>query len=215
MHRHVPNLLTTLRLVLAAIFFVMLGFFQYQGRGDPLFLNAACLLYAVALFTDFLDGFLARRWKVETVFGRIVDPFVDKILVLGSFAFFAGKNFVVPGEQADVLHTVTGVAPGMVIVLLGRELLITSLRGLQESSGNSFGAAWSGKIKMFVQSITIMVILMYVNYRWWFQQHDWDRAACIVRDLFVWATIAITVFSGLLYLRRAMTLFRSDGAKVQ
>jgi len=43
------------------------------------------------LVTDFLDGYLARRWKVEGAFGRVVDPFVDKVLVLGSFIFFAGK----------------------------------------------------------------------------------------------------------------------------
>ena len=212
MHRHVPNLLTALRLVLATIFFVMLALYQYQGRGDPLFLIYACILYAIALFTDFLDGFLARRWNVETPFGRIVDPFVDKILVLGSFAFFAGKNFVIPTHGGDyIVKTITGVAPAMVIVLLARELLITSLRGLQESSGQAFGAAFSGKLKMFVQSVTIMVILIYVNYRWWFLLHDWDTYAVIVRDIFIWATIAITIFSGLLYVRRAMTLFRNNG----
>jgi CDP-diacylglycerol--glycerol-3-phosphate 3-phosphatidyltransferase len=135
MFRHVPNLLTGLRLVLAMVFFCMLAYYQYEGRGDPSFLWIAFIVYLVALITDFLDGFLARRWKVEGAFGRIVDPFVDKILVLGSFTFFAGKNFIIPetvihgGAREMVVKTLTGVAPGIVVILLARELLVTSLRG--------------------------------------------------------------------------------------
>src|SRR3954468_10535112 len=157
MFRHVPNLLTGLRLVLALVFFIMLAYFQYEGRGDPWFLNVAFFIYLVALITDFLDGFLARRWKVEGAFGRIVDPFVDKIMVLGSFAFFAGKNFVIQHDIVGLMRqrvdTITGVAPGIVVILLARELLVTSLRGQSEGKGQNFGAAFSGKLKMVVQSV--------------------------------------------------------------
>src|SRR5688500_1321162 len=96
MFRHVPNALTGGRLLLAGVFFVMLAVYQYEGRGDPWFLNVAFIIYCVALFTDFLDGYLARKWRVEGAFGRVVDPFVDKVLVLGSFIFFAGKHFIIP-----------------------------------------------------------------------------------------------------------------------
>src|SRR5438270_5163948 len=126
MFRHVPNALTGGRLVLAGVFFVMLAWYQYEGRGDPWFLNTAFFIYCVALFTDFLDGYLARRWKVEGAFGRVVDPFVDKVLVLGSFAFFAGKNFIIPDAAAGghpwVVKTITGVVPAMVVIILAREL---------------------------------------------------------------------------------------------
>src|SRR6185436_19060249 len=122
--------------------------------------------YIIALITDYLDGYLARAWKVEGAFGRIVDPFVDKILVLGTFIFFAGKNFIIPDTAAagHVVRTITGVTPAMVVILLGRELLITTLRGMGESAGQNFGAAMAGKVKMALQSITILVILVYVNY---------------------------------------------------
>jgi len=98
MFQHIPNALTGLRLILAGVFFSMLAYYQYEGRGDPWFLNVAFLIYLVALATDFLDGYLARKWKVEGAFGRVVDPFVDKVLVLGSFIFFAGKNFIIQHE---------------------------------------------------------------------------------------------------------------------
>src|SRR5580698_673570 len=118
MFRHVPNALTALRLVLAAVFFGMLSYFQYNvssRRGDPMWLNIALVFYLIALATDFLDGYLARKWKVEGAFGRVVDPFVDKVLVLGSFIIFAGKNFTIPyldpSEIPENVKTITGVAP--------------------------------------------------------------------------------------------------------
>lgn len=215
MFRHVPNLLTGLRLLLAVAFFVMLSWYQYEGRGDPTFLNIAFLVYLIALFTDFLDGYLARKWKVEGAFGRIVDPFVDKVLVLGSFAFFAGKNFIIPDSdaispgQTMVVKTITGVTPAMVVILLARELLVTSLRGMAESGGVAFGAAFSGKLKMVLQSVTILVILVYVNYRGWLVAHpNWNRWAEIFRDLCIYLTLLVTVLSGLTYIRKAVTMYR-------
>ena len=212
MFRHVPNLLTGLRLLLAMVFFCMLAYYQYEGRGDPSFLWVAFIVYLVALITDFLDGFLARRWKVEGAFGRIVDPFVDKILVLGSFAFFAGKNFIIQheivGEMQQRVDTISGVAPGIVVILMARELLVTSLRGQSESQGKNFGAAFSGKLKMVVQSVTILVILVYVNYYKVLKDSGYLERATYFRNFCIVATVAITVISGVLYIQRAIGLYR-------
>jgi CDP-diacylglycerol---glycerol-3-phosphate 3-phosphatidyltransferase len=213
MFRHVPNALTFSRLLLALVFFAMLSWYQYEGRGDPTFLNIAFFVYLIALITDWADGFLARRWHVEGAFGRIVDPFVDKVLVLGSFIFFAGKNFIIPETVTEpgptlVVKTLTGVAPGIVVILLARELLVTTIRSLSERSGNNFGAAFSGKLKMVFQSVTILVILVFVNYRRQLSDGGYLGWAERLRDLCIWATVAITVISGLLYLRRAPDLYR-------
>src|SRR2546423_12576332 len=211
MFRHVPNALTGARLLLAVVFFTMLSWYQFEGRGDRWLLNEAFIVYVMALVTDFLDGYLARRWKVEGAFGRVVDPFVDKILVLGSFAFFAGKNFIIPDANAPgghpwVVKTITGVVPAMVVIILARELLVTTLRGSSESSGQNFGAAFSGKVKMVVQSLTILVILVYVNYYDTLKNYDW---AWYFRDLCIWATVLITLISGVMYIQRAISLFRA------
>jgi CDP-diacylglycerol--glycerol-3-phosphate 3-phosphatidyltransferase len=214
MWKHVPNLLTGGRLVLGLVFFVMLAYYQYEGRGDPWFLNTAFFIYLVALATDFLDGYLARRWHVEGQFGRVIDPFVDKILVLGSFIFFAGKNFIIQdqiikeGKMLTVVKTITGVAPGIVVILLARELLVTTFRGITESSGKNFGAAFSGKLKMVFQSVTILVILVYVNYRQALFERGYLDWATYFRDFCIWATVAITVYSGLLYAHRAIAMYR-------
>jgi CDP-diacylglycerol--glycerol-3-phosphate 3-phosphatidyltransferase len=215
MFRHVPNALTGGRLVLAGVFFSMLAVYQYEGRGDPWFLNVAFFIYVVALVTDFLDGYLARRWKVEGAFGRVVDPFVDKILVLGSFIFFAGKNFIIPDTAVApgpsmVVKTLTGVAPGMVVLILARELLVTTFRGLGEAGGRAFGAVMTGKVKMVVQSVTILVILVYVNYYSWIHASRYEVAATWFRNVCIWVTIGITVYSGLDYIRRAVAMFRAE-----
>jgi CDP-diacylglycerol--glycerol-3-phosphate 3-phosphatidyltransferase len=216
MFRHVPNLLTGLRLVLAAGFFAMLGRYQYHSTGqtaewpDRSWLNTAFIVYLIALVTDFLDGYLARKWKVEGAFGRVVDPFVDKVLVLGSFIFFAGKNFTIPevnlAETPNNVRTITGVVPWMVVVILSRELLVTSLRGLAEASGKAFGAAFIGKAKMVTQSVTILVILVFVNYLQWFTSHGYEVGATWFRNICIWVTLAVTVWSCLGYVMKAIAI---------
>jgi CDP-diacylglycerol--glycerol-3-phosphate 3-phosphatidyltransferase len=171
-------------------------------------LNIAFVVYAVALASDFLDGYLARRWHVEGAFGRVVDPFVDKVLVLGTFIFFAGKNFVVQkgGPTQQVVQTITGVAPWMVVLMLARELLVTSLRGMGEAGGTAFGAAYVGKLKMVLQSVTVLVILLYVNY-FESRQGTVEVVAAWVRDVCIWATVIFTLYSGAAYIRRGVALY--------
>ena len=217
MFRHIPNALTGTRLLLAMIFFVMLSYYQYEGRGDPWFLNVASLIYVIAVVTDFLDGYLARKWAVEGAFGRIVDPFVDKVLVLGSFAFFAGKNFIIQDRIAsaagtvNVVRTISGVAPGVVVILLARELLVTSLRGESEARGENFGAKFVGKFKMGVQTSTILVILIYVNYLRQFQAAGCEMPIRYFRNFCIWTTVIVTIYSALTYLRAGRRLMDRGG----
>jgi phosphatidylglycerophosphate synthase len=216
--RHIPNALTATRLVLAVVFFVMLSYYQYEGRGDPWFLNIALIIYVIAVITDFLDGYLARRWSVEGAFGRIVDPLVDKVLVLGSFAFFAGKNFIIQDSISAaagtiyVVRTISGVPPGVVVILLARELLVTSLRGESEASGQNFGAKFIGKFKMGVQTSTILVILIYVNYLRQFQAAGCEVPIRYFRNFCIWTTVIVTIYSALTYLRAGRHLMERGKA---
>src|ERR1700712_772762 len=92
--KHIPNLLTILRLLLSFVFFALLAWIALGGfEQATVYLNIATAIYVIAASTDWLDGYLARRWNVVTTFGRVVDPFVDKILVLGAFIYFAGPRF--------------------------------------------------------------------------------------------------------------------------
>jgi len=172
------------------------------ARGWLLF---AAALFVVAAFTDTLDGFLARRWNAVTTFGRVMDPFADKVLVLGAFVYLAAPGFqladpaVAAGPALQPAYQATGVAPWMVVLILARELLVTSIRGLYESQGVDFSAMWSGKAKMVLQSLVVPVILVLVALvpvdpgSWGF----W-----VIRAL-VWITLLVTVASGLQYVARA------------
>jgi CDP-diacylglycerol--glycerol-3-phosphate 3-phosphatidyltransferase len=205
-YRHFPNALTVSRLLLSAVFFAMLAVAPRlvgaddDARRSTAYLNIATAIYVIAAATDFLDGYLARRWNVVTVFGRVVDPFVDKILVLGAFIYFAGPPFI----GGDPPRSLTGVSPTIVVILLGRELLVTTLRSVAESAGTGYGAAWTGKLKMVFQCVTIFVILAYVNYRPMLIRVDGEFIARIFRDVCVWLTVAVTVLSAWSYVQRSL-----------
>lgn len=217
MWRQVPNLITTSRLLLSVVFFTLLSWYQYDGRGHSTLLTWAFFICLIAISTDYVDGYLARKWKVESAFGRVVDPFVDKILVLGSFIFFAGKNFIIPVEgHPHVVYTITGVTPMMVVIILGRELLVTSLRGMFESKGTDFGAVWAGKAKMVLQSVATLVVVAYVYFLALVSSHypqlkvGYETWATLFRDVILWATLIVTVWSCYGYVRRSVAVLRAS-----
>ena len=152
--RRIPNAITLLRILIAATFFAILGGYRFPDDG-VLWGNIAIALFVLAAMTDFIDGYLARKWDVVSMFGRLMDPFCDKVLILGTFIYFAGPRFSVETwvESDRVLTMATGIYPWMVVVIIARELLVTSIRSVLESMGKSGGAKWSGKIKMIFQSI--------------------------------------------------------------
>jgi CDP-diacylglycerol--glycerol-3-phosphate 3-phosphatidyltransferase len=202
LRRKIPNALTVLRLVLAAGFFAALGAFRYPEQGVA-WANLAVGLFILAAITDALDGALARRWHATSLFGRIMDPFCDKVLVLGAFVCLAGPRFVIREgvSDADAPTMASGVYPWMVVVVLARELLVTSFRGAAEALGLSFASRWSGKWKMILQSVAIpTVIFLVANFR----AAPW-AAWCVTA--MVYTTLLVTVWSGLPYVaafRQAM-----------
>lgn len=204
--RWVPNALTASRLLIAAAFFVVLALFAYPSRPTPVSLTHpiwpylfAAGLFVLAALTDAIDGPLARRWKVVSKFGRVMDPFADKVLVVGSFIMLAGPTFRLdlPG---DTPLQVSGVASWMVVVILGRELLVTSIRSVMESDGQDFSAAWAGKAKMILQACVIPAILLLLGVA----NVKRGSPGRLAIDTGVWITIVVTVLSGIPYLTRAL-----------
>ena len=198
MYRHLPNQLTVLRLVLAGVFFVTLN--QYRPApggaedGANLVLWLAVSVFVFAAVTDVLDGYLARRWQVESTFGRIMDPFCDKVLIIGAFGYLAGPRFVTAGQ----FTTASGVYPWMVAVILARELLVTGVRGELEGQGIHFGANVFGKLKMVLQSVAVPVILGIVAL-----QPAGRSGLTLLRDGLIYVTILVTLLSGLPYIAHA------------
>jgi CDP-diacylglycerol--glycerol-3-phosphate 3-phosphatidyltransferase len=200
MIRHIPNLLTASRFVMAIAFFAILGFYDAQSpeeAGWPV-LDVAFVIFLVAVSTDMVDGYLARRLGHLTTFGRIADPFVDKIIVCGALVYLVSGQFAVPGDA-----WYRGWQPWMVAVILARELLVTGMRSFSESHKIPFAATASGKVKMFVQCVAICWSLFYVAH--WSQGPEWTRT---VRDGLIWTTTLVTGLSGLVYVQRAYVILK-------
>ncbi len=202
----VPNALTGLRLVFAAAFFVLLGVWEYPVR--DLLITArqpvtpylvAAGLFGLAAVTDAIDGPLARRWRVVSKFGRIMDPFADKVLVIGGMIMLAGPQFSLELPDRALLH-VSGIQSWMVVVVLGRELLVTSIRAVFEGDGRDFSASWSGKAKMVVQATVIPFILVVLG----ITEITPGTVGRRVIDAAAWITVVVTTVSGVPYIVRAM-----------
>lgn len=209
LQQRLPNALTVLRLVLAVMFFALISIRGgLESRGIQFefpdwALISSVLLFGLAAATDALDGHLARRWHAVTPFGRIMDPFADKVLIVGAFIYLAGPGFQMALQDDRTLQR-SGVASWMAVVILGRELLVTSIRGVLEGQGIEFAATWHGKAKMIIQSVCIPLVLMVLA----FSNADRGSTARIVIEIAVWTTMLITVWSGVPYVTRAAEAFR-------
>lgn len=197
----IPNALTMGRVVLAVSMFAVLAtVLRPPGIEQGLTNQRAIILLITSLFilaaiTDALDGYFARKWQVVSLFGRVMDPFADKLLVLGAFVFMAGPAFVSPDGLARA-----GFVPWMVVLILGRELLVTTLRGVYEAAGVDFSATVSGKLKMILQSISIPMILIILA----FAPAGPQTPARYAILALAWSVVLVTVWSGVPYILRAM-----------
>ncbi len=207
-----PNILTGLRLAMTAAFVAVITFYDFAENEAPLALIALALFIAAAA-TDWLDGLLARRWNAVSIFGRVMDPLADKLLILAAFILLGGPAFSLndtPFAEAAPVSQISGVWPWMAAIILTRELLITALRGVCESRGIDFSASATGKLKMIGQSVAIPVAIALV-YLADPASPDDDAAVLSVElvagiNLGIMLVItAVTVWSAIPYLTRAYT----------
>ena len=178
---NVPNSLTVSRLGLAVAVYGLIEFQSYAW---------ALAVFLVAAATDALDGYFARLLKQESPLGRQLDPLIDKVIVAGCYIYLA----TIPD---------TGVKPWMVTAIVVRELLIQGLRSLLEGQGQPFGARAAGKLKTVVQCASISAVLLVL----------WLHASAPLwlawtRDGLTWLAVALTIYSGLVYIRVAMPSLR-------
>ena len=183
---NLPNLITLSRLILTIACFACLELVADPLRPAATLGWTACALFVIAAATDFLDGWFARAWGQVTQLGRVADPFVDKILICGVF--------IVLLRFPRVLE----VMPSwFVVVVVAREFLVTTLRGLAEGSGIPFPADRLGKWKMVAQCILAGALLTMVA------GTDLFRPLAVV---LLWVTLALTVVSGAAYTWKARGL---------
>jgi CDP-diacylglycerol--glycerol-3-phosphate 3-phosphatidyltransferase len=193
---HWPNRITALRFVGALALFVILALWGQHDEAEleherGVFQIAFWLFIATAL-SDVLDGWLARRGNQITTFGRIADPFVDKVLIVGAMIFLA----TLPWSRRYF-------PAWIVVVIVAREFLVTGIRGWAESQGHKFPADWFGKVKMFLQCFAVAIVIGIAAFQWSPRAaHFWSEAgeACVI------ATLVASVGSGLSYVFKVRKL---------
>ena len=182
----VPNMLTLSRLPLSAVLFMCISYEWWF---------AALLTFCIASLTDWIDGWWARKFNQMSAFGRTFDPLVDKVLVGGAFIY------LMPVKEA-------GLMPWMVTVIIGRELLVTGIRGYVEAMGKKFGADWFGKLKMILQCVALTAILLVMTLRGQTWASEGIRPLEIVQIVIIYVMVAATIGSGLQYCWKAVRLVR-------
>jgi CDP-diacylglycerol---glycerol-3-phosphate 3-phosphatidyltransferase len=197
---NLPNKLTVSRFVLTGLF--MVSMFRQSPVNDTI----ALFLFAIASYTDYLDGKIARSRNLITNFGALMDPLADKILTCSAFIALIDR-----GPQMSALAGFK-VEAWMVIVIVARELAITGLRLLAASKQLVLSAERYGKHKTISQITAILALLVLGAYP------HWGSWAELVFKFWVpwfaltalWVTVLLTLSSGVIYLWRNRTLYLSD-----
>lgn len=183
---NVPNLLSLSRLPLAAVLCACVSFAWWWP---------ALVTFCVAAFTDWLDGWWARKFGPLSPAGRHLDPLTDKVLIATAFLF------LIPVEGS-------GVTPWVVAVVIVRELLITGLRGIVEAAGKQFGADWFGKLKTVLQCAVLVAVLLRQAAIGSGVQEIIFSLLTYTTTALVWMMLVATVGSALQYVWKASKLLR-------
>jgi len=180
---NIPNILTMTRIAAIPLLAVLL-MSPSQSAGFW-----AAVVFSLASVTDWLDGYLARRMGIVTIFGKFLDPIADKLIVM------AALIMILPFGR---------VPAWMVLVILGREIIITGLRGIASSEGIVIQASNLGKFKTIFQLVAIIGLLLHYDYNWLFGiEHQLAQVNMHnVGMFFLWIATLLTVWSGVDYLAR-------------
>ena len=190
MQMNLPNKLTIGR-VLAVPFFILAYMTEH-------FL-IALIIFILASLTDMLDGQIARKKNLITNFGKIMDPLADKVLVYSAFCLMVSD----------------GTMPAwMLIVILAREFIVAGVRTVAASEGIVIAADMAGKIKTVLQMIAVPLLLLFkaVTVNGYFpgvKESSWAATLNIASQVFLWAALVMTVYSGAMYIINNKEVFKN------
>lgn len=187
---NLPNKLTVIRIFMIPLFLVLMlvplewGNLQLLNSSVPVAQLIGTIVFAVASFTDWLDGYIARRDNIVTNFGKFADPLADKMLVATAFIVLVEK----------------GLAPAWVVsVIICRELAVTGLRLLLVKDGEVMAAAWPGKIKTVTQMLAIILLFL--------DNLPFEQLGLPFATIMLYICLIFTVYSGVDYFVKNKHIF--------
>lgn len=150
---NLPNRLTVLRIILIPVFVA-----TYYVTAIPYNYLISAIVFVLAASTDFLDGYIARKYNLVTDLGKFLDPIADKVLVAAALIVM----LVVPNGGSAILPAYAAI---FVAVILARELIISGFRMVAASKGMVLAADKVGKVKTFVQDVAICILLIGAEFQ--------------------------------------------------
>ena len=185
---NLPNKLTMGRIIAIPIM-VVIAYIPYLQ--NPFFLEVSYanfinfIIFALASFTDFLDGYIARKNNLVTTFGKFADPLADKILVMVTFLllFMQGKMVKIGSVELELIP-MWGLS-----IIVFREFTVSGVRLVAAQKGEVIAAGWSGKVKTFETMIAICVLFFAgIHY-----------AVAVVGLVLMYISVVLTLYSGIEY----------------
>ncbi len=174
---NLPNLLTLGRIAAIPVIVVLL---MFESRTAGFW---AALVFSLASITDWLDGWLARKWGIITVLGKFLDPLADKLIIMG----------------AMIMLIPLGRLPAWaVFLILAREMSVTGLRSIASAEGIVISASDLGKHKTIFQMVSLIALLLHYDYYWLFGMR-WELFHASMHNagiFFFWIAFALTLWSG-------------------
>lgn len=165
-----PNKLTVARMIIVPFLVV----FLLTGWGDDANRYISLALFVVASVTDWFDGYLARKNNLVTNFGKFMDPLADKLLVCSAMICMIELN---------------RLPAWFVIIIIGREFIISGFRLIAAENGIVIAANYWGKFKTASQMIMIILLILH-----------FDGSFVTLEQLFIWLSLALTIISLITYI---------------
>jgi CDP-diacylglycerol--glycerol-3-phosphate 3-phosphatidyltransferase len=185
---NLPNILTLARVAAVPIIVLLM---LSDSRSSGLW---AAAIFGLAAVTDFVDGWLARRWGIVTVLGKFLDPLADKLVVM------AALIMLIPHGR---------VPAWAVFLVLAREIVVTGLRSIASSEGIVIDASDLGKYKTIYQMVAIPGLMLHYDFYWLFGL-EWSVFKVNMHNFgifFFYIAFALTLWSGFDYLKKFFRVF--------
>ncbi len=185
---NLPNILTLTRIAVVPIVVVLL---MFESKENCFW---AAAIFSLASITDWLDGYLARKWGIVTVLGKFLDPLADKLIVMAALL---------------MLIPLGRVPAWAVLVILSRELIVSGIRSIASTEGIVIAASNLGKYKTIFQMVAIIGLLLHYKYYWFFGvQYDFLYPSLHNAGIFLfYISLILTVWSGVDYFIKFFKIF--------
>ena len=181
------NKITVFRIILVPVFMAFLII------STPICRMAALITFILASFSDFLDGYIARKYNQISNFGKFMDPLADKILTTSAFLILMSQG------------RITWLAPVALGLILAREFMVSGLRMVAVGEGKVIAASMFGKIKTVSQMAAIIASIILMNEKLFPQE-----AALLITNILIWISTVITVISGIDYIIKNKSVLKAD-----